>query len=110
MIRLPHTTSISEVLSLIVNLTQLTFFSVRQYLSGTGNHGGALVTTTNKTVQSDLRLFESDNNRSIEKYVTYALNLAPGTKGMVRLAQSPQHFNSICSNLIARMIDAGAHY
>ena len=41
---------------------------VQQYVSGTGNRGGPLVTTANKTVQSDLRLYESDNNVTIERY------------------------------------------
>ena len=42
---------------------------LQQYLSGTGNRGGPLVTTANKTVQSDLRLFESDHNATIEEYL-----------------------------------------
>ena len=41
---------------------------LQQYLSGTGNRGGPLVTTANKTVQSDLRLFESDQNATIKEY------------------------------------------
>ncbi|CAF9932560.1 hypothetical protein IMSHALPRED_008917 [Imshaugia aleurites] len=61
---------------------------VQQYLSGTGNRGGALVTTTNKTVQSDLRLYESDNNVTIKS-----------------LGQSPAHFASTCASLISRMIN-----
>ena len=42
--------------------------SVQGYLSGTGARGGPLVTTANKTVQSDLRLFSSDKNRTIKRY------------------------------------------
>ena len=42
--------------------------SVHGYLSGTGARGGPLVTTANKTVQSDLRLFSSDKNRTIQRY------------------------------------------
>jgi hypothetical protein len=35
---------------------------VQEYVSWTGQKGGALVTTSNVTTQSDLRLYESDNN------------------------------------------------
>lgn len=62
--------------------------AVQEYLSGKGNGGGPLVTTTNKTVQSDLRLFTSDGNATVE-----------------RLAQSTAHFQSTCTTLIARMLD-----
>ena len=41
--------------------------SVDEYLSGTGNRGGPLVTTANQTVQSDLRLYTSDNNVTMER-------------------------------------------
>ncbi|KAM0799909.1 heme peroxidase [Usnea florida] len=67
---------------------RLTQPRVQEYLSGTGNRGGPLVTTANKTVQSDLRLYESDNNVTIQS-----------------LAQSPAHFASVCANLVARMLD-----
>ena len=50
---------------------QLTHPRVQQYLSGTGNRGGPLVTTANKTVQSDLRLYESDNNVTIKRYTLF---------------------------------------
>lgn len=62
--------------------------SVQEYLSGKGNRGGPLAATTNKTVQSDLRLFSSDGNVTVEK-----------------LAQSSAQFRSTCTTLIARMID-----
>jgi hypothetical protein len=61
---------------------------VQQYIRGTGNGGGPLVTTANKTVQSDLRLFSSDGNATIRK-----------------LAQSTDQFRSICTTLFTRMID-----
>ena len=67
--------------------------------------GGALVTTTNKTVQSDLRLYESDNNKTMEKFVSCPNSFYVILKVVVRLSQSPEQFNSICTNLIARMID-----
>ena len=61
---------------------------VKQYLDGSGNGGGPLVTTTNKTVQSDLRLYSSDQNVTVE-----------------RLGQSSDVFRSTCSTLFARMLD-----
>ena len=35
---------------------------VAEYLNGTGSRGGPLVTSYNETMNSDLRLYESDNN------------------------------------------------
>ena len=61
---------------------------VQQYTRGNGNGGGPLVTTANKTVQSDLRLFSSDGNATVQK-----------------LAQSKDRFESICTTLFTRMID-----
>ncbi|MCJ1271596.1 hypothetical protein MMC22_011498 [Lobaria immixta] len=61
---------------------------VNEYLSGTGDRGGALVTTSNKTVQSDLRLYLSDKNATMKK-----------------LSSSADEFASTCSTLVARMID-----
>ena len=55
-------------ISLVLSYDRLMYPRVQQYLSGTGNRGGPLVTTTNKTVQSDLRLFESDQNATIKEY------------------------------------------
>ena len=62
--------------------------TVTDYLSGTGAKGGPLVTTTNTTVQSDLRLYESDNNATME-----------------RLGQSNDYFISQCSDVFQRMIE-----
>ena len=61
---------------------------VTEYLDGSGEKGGPLVTTTNTTVQSDLRLFSSDNNATMQ-----------------RLAQSNSYFTSQCSSLFSRMIE-----
>ena len=61
---------------------------VQEYVHGTGNKGGPLVTTTNKTVQSDLRLFSSDGNSTMQK-----------------LARSEDQFRSTCTTLLTRMID-----
>ena len=61
---------------------------VQQYIHGTGDRGGPLVTTSNKTVQSNLRLYNSDGNATVQK-----------------LGQSTTQFQSTCSSLIARMID-----
>ena len=47
---------------------RLTSKRVKQYLSGTGSRGGPLVTTTNTTDQSDLRLYESDGNVTMERF------------------------------------------
>ncbi|KAG7091589.1 hypothetical protein E1B28_010610 [Marasmius oreades] len=40
---------------------------VQEYLASEGNRGGALVTTDNVTVRSDLRLYVSDNNATIAR-------------------------------------------
>ncbi|KAL8830944.1 MAG: hypothetical protein Q9191_001152 [Dirinaria sp. TL-2023a] len=61
---------------------------VQEYLSGTGQRGGPLVTTTNETERSDLRLYASDDNRTMEN-----------------LGQSKDQFASTCTDLLARMID-----
>lgn len=61
---------------------------VREYVDGTGKRGGPLVTSFNKTVRSDLRLFVSDRNATAKK-----------------LARSPSAFQETCKNLIGRMID-----
>ena len=61
---------------------------VQQYIDGRGLAGGPLVTTTNETVQSDLRLYSSDGNATVQK-----------------LAQSSEHFRSTCVTLMSRMID-----
>ena len=60
--------------------------NIQQYVSGTGNRGGPLVTSANMTVRSDLRLFSSDRNATVQ-----------------RLAKSPNLFRSTCTNLVTRM-------
>lgn len=61
---------------------------VQQYLDGSGHGGSPLVTTTNKTVQSDLRLYCSDHNATIKS-----------------LAQTSEQFRSTCTTLSAQMLD-----
>lgn len=39
---------------------------VREYIDWTGNRGGPLVTTDNITTRSDLRLYESDGNATMQ--------------------------------------------
>ena len=59
---------------------------VQQYVQGRSTD--PLVTTSNVTVRSDLRLFSSDGNATMQ-----------------RLAKSPDTFRSTCANLFAKMID-----
>lgn len=59
-----------------------------EYLNGTGNRGGPLVTSFNISSRSDLRLYESDNNTT-----------------MIKLAEQGQGFLNTCSNLLQRMIE-----
>ncbi|MCJ1356571.1 MAG: hypothetical protein MMC33_006566 [Icmadophila ericetorum] len=61
---------------------------VQQYVGGYDSKGGPLVTTANEIFRSDLRLYSSDKNATVEK-----------------LAQSSDQFRSTCTTLIARMID-----
>ena len=61
---------------------------IQQYVHGDGSRGGPLVTTTNKTVQSDLRLYSSDGNDTVRK-----------------LAQSSDRYRSTCTSLFTRMIE-----
>jgi hypothetical protein len=61
---------------------------VIDYLNGTGQQGGPLVTSFNLTSRSDLRLYESDNN------VT-----------MLGLAQQGAGFLDTCSTLFQRMVE-----
>jgi hypothetical protein len=42
---------------------------ISEYLTGTGKCGGPLVVGSNATTRSDLRLFSSDNNATIQRYV-----------------------------------------
>ncbi|KAJ3895920.1 heme peroxidase [Lentinula edodes] len=61
---------------------------VNEYLAGNGQRGGPLVTSDNVTVRSDLRLYTSDNNITMEG-----------------LSNSQEHFVSECVLLFARMLD-----
>lgn len=60
---------------------------VNDYVKGTGTKGGPLVTTTNKTVNSDYRLYNSDSNDT-----------------MTRLSQSASYYAGQCSAIFQRMI------
>ena len=62
--------------------------TVNDYVHSTGTNGGPLVTTSNVTVQSDLRLYESDQNQTMD-----------------RLAQSSSYFATQCSGIFQRMIE-----
>lgn len=59
-----------------------------EYLNGTGNRGGPLVTSFNVSSRSDLRLYEADNNATI-----------------IELYQKGQSFLNTCSTLFQRMIE-----
>lgn len=61
---------------------------VHEYLNGTGNQGGPLVTSFNVSSRSDLRLYESDNNAT-----------------MIKLANQGAGFLNTCSGLLQRMIE-----
>ncbi|CAJ2506701.1 Uu.00g078870.m01.CDS01 [Anthostomella pinea] len=61
---------------------------VTEYLDQTGEKGGPLVTTTNETQRSDFRLYNSDQNATIES-----------------LAASEDSFQTQCNTLFAKMID-----
>ena len=61
---------------------------VSDYVKGTGTKGGPLVTTANKTVNSDYRIYNSDNN---------------GT--MSRLSQSASYFSGQCATIFQRMLE-----
>ncbi len=62
--------------------------TVNDYVHGTGAKGGPLVTTTNVTVQSDLRLYSADGNATIKQ-----------------LSQSSSYFEGQCSGVMQRMIE-----
>ena len=62
--------------------------TVTDYVQGTGDLGGPLVTTSNVTVQSDLRLYNSDKNAT-----------------MKQLFQSQSYFESECASVFQRMIE-----
>ncbi|KAL1637107.1 hypothetical protein SLS56_000764 [Neofusicoccum ribis] len=61
---------------------------VREYLGGYGQRGGPLVTSENVTVRSDLRLYESDGNATMEA-----------------LGASSEEFFETCRGLFERMIN-----
>lgn len=61
---------------------------VHEYLNGTGQAGGPLVTSFNVSSRSDLRLYESDNNAT-----------------MIALGEQGEGFQNTCVNLLGRMID-----
>ena len=61
--------------------------NVNEYLNGSGKAGGALVVGFNQTTNSDLRLFESDGNVTIQTLTT------------------AQTFQDICYTLFEKMID-----
>jgi hypothetical protein len=61
---------------------------VQEYIDGTGNRGGPLVTTDNVTTQSDLRLYDSDGNAT-----------------MLELYAQGTQFLDTCVTLLGRLID-----
>lgn len=61
---------------------------VNEYLTGTGQKGGPLVTSFNVSSRSDLRLYTSDNNATIQD-----------------LSQSTQFFFNTCVDLFQRMFN-----
>ena len=61
---------------------------VHEYLNGTGQAGGPLVTSFNITSRSDLRLYESDDNAT-----------------MIALGEQGNGFLNTCVELLGRMIE-----
>ncbi|KAI1771489.1 heme peroxidase [Hypoxylon cercidicola] len=61
---------------------------VHEYIDWTGQKGGALVTSYNETSRSDLRLYESDGNKT-----------------MLELYESGDRFQDTCVELLQRMIN-----
>jgi hypothetical protein len=61
---------------------------VQQYVSGTGQRGGPLVTSFDASRRPDLRLYESDGNTSI-----------------IKLAAEGTGFLNTCRDLLQRMIE-----
>ena len=61
---------------------------VQEYISGTGQMGGPLVTSFNVSSRSDLRLYSGYNNATIHKLAT----------------QCPSFLNT-CANMLQRMIE-----
>lgn len=60
---------------------------VHEYIESTGNRGGPLVTTDNETTRSDLRLYESDGNATMQS-----------------LYDLDDGFQDTCVDLMGRMI------
>ncbi|KAH6660203.1 heme peroxidase [Truncatella angustata] len=61
---------------------------VHEYIDGTGQMGGPLVSSFNETSRSDLRLFESDGNKT-----------------MTDLYNSGEGFQEVCIEVMGRMIN-----
>ncbi|KAI1136418.1 heme peroxidase [Hypoxylon sp. FL0543] len=61
---------------------------VHEYIDNTGARGGPLVTSFNETSRSDLRLYESDSNKT-----------------MLELYAQGDGFQDTCVNLLSRMIN-----
>ncbi|KAF8892846.1 heme peroxidase [Mucidula mucida] len=61
---------------------------VHEYLNWQGQKGGALVTTENVTVRSDLRIYAADSNATMQQ-----------------LAASPEYFKQSCVEVFGRMLD-----
>ncbi|CAJ2508892.1 Uu.00g139180.m01.CDS01 [Anthostomella pinea] len=61
---------------------------VHEYIDGTGNRGGPLVTSFNETSRSDLRLYESDGNATMEE-----------------LYAQGDGFQDTCVELLSRMLN-----
>ncbi|RYC61051.1 hypothetical protein CHU98_g5166 [Xylaria longipes] len=62
---------------------------VYEYIDGSGNRGGPLVTSFNETSRSDLRLYESDSNATMKTLYS----------------QGEDGFLDTCVDLLGRMID-----
>ncbi|KAI1753198.1 heme peroxidase [Xylaria castorea] len=62
---------------------------VHEYIDGSGNRGGSLVTSFNETSRSDLRLYESDSNATMQALY----------------ARGEDGFLDTCVDLLGRMID-----
>ncbi|ETS83125.1 hypothetical protein PFICI_05001 [Pestalotiopsis fici W106-1] len=61
---------------------------VHEYIDGTGQLGGPLVSSFNETSRSDLRLYESDGNKTM--------------KGLYEIGDG---FQDVCVDVLGRMID-----
>lgn len=61
---------------------------VHEYIDGTGQLGGPLVSSFNETSRSDLRLYESDGNKTMQE-----------------LYDIGDDFQDVCVNVLGRMIN-----